>query len=194
MKGRHIEPLGRDTSLLIVDADGNFGKVLSSELDSRGFKARVSVDFDDSLATVTHTPPAYAIIDLQIGDGMGLDVLETIKLARPSSRVIVLSSYGEFTHVVAAIRAGAMDYLTKPSDPDTIACALRAVCGEMPPPPEVAPDPEEVMWDHIFRTYTHCDENVTDTANRLKMHRRTLQRMLKRHNVPRPPCRVARSE
>jgi len=194
MQARAIEPIGPDASLLIVDEDEAFGADLAAELQARGFDARAVTSIGEGLDIVRAKPPAYAVVDLQVADGTGLDILETVSHVRPSSRVILLSGYGEFLHAVAAVKAGAMDYLTKPSDPDTIAHALRAIRGEMPPPPEVASDPDAVMWDHILRTYTLCDENVTDTAKRLKMHRRTLQRMLKRHDIPRPRCRVSRGK
>lgn len=191
MQDRSIEAIGPDASLLIVDEDKTFGGALVDALAVRGFDGRVVATFDEGLKIVRRAPPAYAVVDLLIPGGTGLELLEGLRHERPLSKLIFLSGYGELSHVVAAIKAGAMDYLTKPSDPEIIASALRAVRGEMPPPPDIAPEPNAVVWDHIFRTYNKCNENVTDTAIRLKMHRRTLQRILKRQNIPRPTRPIA---
>jgi len=123
-------------------------------------------------------PPAYAVIDLRLEDGNGLDVVETVRERRPDSRVVVLTGYGAIATAVAAVKVGATDYLSKPADANDVMAALLASDAELPPPPENPMSADRVRWEHIQRVYELCDRNVSETARRLNMHRRTLQRIL----------------
>jgi two-component system response regulator RegA len=129
-------------------------------------------------AIATARPPAYAVIDLRLEDGNGLDVVETIREKRPDSRVVVLTGYGAIATAVAAVKIGATDYLSKPADANDVTAALLATSDELPPPPENPMSADRVRWEHIQRVYELCDRNVSETARRLNMHRRTLQRIL----------------
>jgi len=129
-------------------------------------------------AIATARPPAYAVCDLRLEDGNGLDVVEVIREKRPDSRVVVLTGYGAIATAVAAVKIGATDYLSKPADARDITNALLANGGELPPPPENPMSADRVRWEHIQRVYELCDRNVSETARRLNMHRRTLQRIL----------------
>jgi len=123
-------------------------------------------------------PPSYAVIDLRLEDGTGLDVVETIRERRPDSRIVVLTGYGAIATAVAAVKVGATDYLSKPADANDVTAALLASDDELPPPPENPMSADRVRWEHIQRVYELCDRNVSETARRLNMHRRTLQRIL----------------
>ena len=186
MFDRPLEALGPDANLLIADSDRRFAGALAAQMTERGFESRTASTVCQSLEFIQDTSPAYAVVDLRFEDGTSFDVMSALREYNSNARIVILSGYGELTNVVAAIKMGAIDYLTKPSDPDTIDCALRVSLGKLPPPPAVAQDTAEVRWDHIMQIYHRCGGNVTETAERLKMHRRTLQRMLKKRNVPRP--------
>ena len=123
-------------------------------------------------------PPAYAVIDLRLEDGNGLDVVETLRARRPDARIVVLTGYGAIATAVAAVKIGATDYLAKPADADDVMNALLTPKDELPPPPENPMSADRVRWEHIQRVYELCDRNVSETARRLNMHRRTLQRIL----------------
>ena len=122
--------------------------------------------------------PAYAVVDLRLEDGNGLDVVEALRAKRPDCRIVVLTGYGAIATAVAAVKIGATDYLSKPADANDITAALLADEEEMPPPPENPMSADRVRWEHIQRVYELCDRNVSETARRLNMHRRTLQRIL----------------
>jgi two-component system response regulator RegA len=123
-------------------------------------------------------PPAYAVVDLRLEDGNGLDVVETLRERRPEARVVVLTGYGAIATAVAAVKIGATDYLSKPADANDVTAALLANGAALPPPPDNPMSADRVRWEHIQRVYELCDRNVSETARRLNMHRRTLQRIL----------------
>ena len=129
-------------------------------------------------AIATGRPPAHAVIDLRLSDGNGLDVVEVLREKRPDCRVVVLTGYGAIATAVAAVKIGATDYLSKPADATDIMNALLATDDDLPPPPENPMSADRVRWEHIQRVYELCDRNVSETARRLNMHRRTLQRIL----------------
>ena len=144
----------------------------------RGFEPETAQSVAAGKAVATARPPAYAVVDLRLEDGNGLDVVETIRERRPDSRVVVLTGYGAIATAVAAVKIGATDYLSKPADANDVTAALLASDDEMPPPPENPMSADRVRWEHIQRVYELCDRNVSETARRLNMHRRTLQRIL----------------
>lgn len=132
----------------------------------------------DAIAEIKQDPPHFAVCDLRLGDGNGLDVVAELHATKPDARVIMLTGYGNIATAVAAVKAGAIDYLSKPADADDVERALLAMNGELPPPPEKPMSADRVRWEHIQRVYELCDRNVSETARRLNMHRRTLQRIL----------------
>lgn len=181
-----LDSIGPNAGLLIGDGDQNFGEALATQMYERGFEPHTAKTRSQCLEHIEAASPAYAVVDLRFRHGMGFDVVRALRERNQNARVVILSGYGELAHVVAAIKMGAVDYLTKPSDPDTIDRALRTPLGKMSPPPEIAQDTADVQWNHIMRIYHRCEGNVTETAEQLKMHRRTLQRMIKQRNIPRP--------
>jgi two-component system, response regulator RegA len=170
--------LGPDRSLLLVDDDEAFVKRLAKAMEKRGFAPETASSVAAGRAIAMARPPAYAVIDLRLEDGNGLDVVETLRERRPDSRIVVLTGYGAIATAVAAVKFGATDYLSKPADANDITNALLAKGAMMPPPPENPMSADRVRWEHIQRVYEMCDRNVSETARRLSMHRRTLQRIL----------------
>src|SRR5262245_19336826 len=174
-----IETASReDKTLLIVDDDRPFRERLARAMQSRGFEVLVAETVRDGINIVKERPPAYAVIDLKLEDGNGLDVVETLHETRSNARVVVLTGFGNIATAVAAVKFGAIDYLPKPADADDIMGALLAPPGAKPSPPENPMSADRVRWEHIQRVYELCGHNVSETARRLNMHRRTLQRIL----------------
>lgn len=177
MNQENIE-LFEDRSLLIVDDDEPFRSRLERAMDNRGFDVVTAASVRDGVAAARSKPPAFAVLDLRLSDGSGLDIVSAIQEDRPESRIVMLTGYGNIATAVAAVKAGALDYLAKPADADAIEAALLATGDSLPPPPENPMSADRVRWEHIQRVYEQCDRNVSETARRLNMHRRTLQRIL----------------
>ncbi|MDO9336856.1 MAG: ActR/PrrA/RegA family redox response regulator transcription factor [Caulobacteraceae bacterium] len=167
-----------DKSLLVLDDDAPLRTRLGRALEQRGFVVTLAGSVAEGIAAVRAHPPAYAVVDLKLDDGSGLKAVETIREVRPESRVVMLTGYGNIATAVAAVKAGAIDYLAKPADADDVVRALLAQAGESPSPPEKPMSADRVRWEHIQRVYELCNHNVSETARRLSMHRRTLQRIL----------------
>jgi two-component system response regulator RegA len=167
-----------DSSLLIVEDDRPFLERLSRAMEARGFTVTTSGSVAEGLQEIGRSAPAFAVVDLRLGDGNGRDVVSALKRQRPDARAIVLTGYGNIATAVTAVKLGAVDYLAKPADADEIHFALTREAGERAPPPENPMSADRVRWEHIQRVYEMCDRNVSETARRLNMHRRTLQRIL----------------
>jgi len=167
-----------DKTLLLLDDDGPLRNRLGRALESRGFQATLVESVGEALTAVRSRPPAFAVLDMRLEDGTGLKVVEALREARPDARIIMLTGYGNIATAVAAVKAGAVDYLSKPADADDVAKALLAQAGSSPAPPENPMSADRVRWEHIQRVYELCGHNVSETARRLNMHRRTLQRIL----------------
>jgi len=175
---RTYQDLGEDPSLLLVDDDDPFLKRLAKAMEKRGFDVETAGSVAAGRAIATARSPAYAVVDLRLEDGNGLDVVEVLREKRPDCKVVVLTGYGAIATAVAAVKIGATDYLSKPADAIDITNALLARGDDLPPPPENPMSADRVRWEHIQRVYELCDRNVSETARRLNMHRRTLQRIL----------------
>ena len=178
MPDRSPGEIGDDPSLLLVDDDAPFVQRLAKAMEKRGFAVETAETVAAGRAKATARPPAYAVVDLRLEDGNGLDVVEVLRERRPDSRVVVLTGYGAIATAVAAVKIGAIDYLSKPADANDITAALLATGDALPPPPDNPMSADRVRWEHIQRVYELCDRNVSETARRLNMHRRTLQRIL----------------
>jgi two-component system, response regulator RegA len=171
--------LGDDPSLLLVDDDEVFLKRLAKAMEKRGFRVETAASVAAGKALAMLRPPAYAVIDLRLEDGNGLDVVEALRAKRPDARIVVLTGYGAIASAVAAVKIGATDYLSKPADADEVVNALLQRDGAVLPDSAENPmSADRVRWEHIQRVYEQCDRNVSETARRLSMHRRTLQRIL----------------
>lgn len=170
--------LGPDRTLLLVDDDVPFLTRLARAMEKRGFHTETAETVAAGKMIAQARPPAYAVIDLRLEDGNGLEVVELLRERRPDARIVVLTGYGAIATAVAAVKMGATDYLSKPADANDITTALLAKGVDLPPPPENPMSADRVRWEHIQRVYELCDRNVSETARRLNMHRRTLQRIL----------------
>lgn len=178
MADSKLEDIGEDRSLLVLDDDEPFMRRLARAMEKRGFEPITAQTVAEGKAIAESNPPAYAVIDLRLEDGNGLDVVELLREKRPDARIIVLTGYGAIATAVAAVKMGATDYLSKPADATDITNVLLSGEHNKPPPPENPMSADRVRWEHIQRVYELCDRNVSETARRLSMHRRTLQRIL----------------
>jgi two-component system response regulator RegA len=167
-----------DRSLLIVEDDKSFLQRLARAMESRGFAVTTAESVADGLTHLETASPAYAVVDMRLEDGNGLDVISALKKRRPDARAIILTGYGNIATAVNAVKLGAVDYLSKPADADDVVAALLALDGRKADPPENPMSADRVRWEHIQRIYELCQRNVSETARRLNMHRRTLQRIL----------------
>ena len=176
----------QERTLLIVDDDNPFRNSLARAMERRGFRVMTADSVASGIAAAHEQRPGYAVLDLRLSDGNGLQIVPEIRAVSPEARIIMLTGYGNIATAVAAVKAGAIDYLPKPADADQVEAALR-IKDELtlPPPPENPMSADRVRWEHIQRVFEQCDRNVSETARRLRMHRRTLQRILNKH-APRP--------
>ena len=170
-----------ERSLLIVEDDKSFLLRLARAMESRGFQVTTAESVADGLLQVERSAPAFAVVDMRLGDGSGLDVISALKQRRPDARAIILTGYGNIATAVSAVKIGALDYLAKPVDADDVVATLLALEDRKAEPPEHPMSADRVRWEHIQRIYELCGRNVSETARRLRMHRRTLQRILAKH-------------
>ena len=168
--------------LLLADDDEAFRRRLSQALERRGYDVTVASGVVEACDMADAIKPEFAVVDLRMPDGSGLDVVQAVRAVRDDARVVVLTGYGNIATAVAAVKAGAVDYLAKPADADEIDAALNMGDRPLPPPPENPMSADRVRWEHIQRVFEQCDRNVSETARRLGMHRRTLQRILAKYS------------
>ena len=171
-----------DKSLLIVDDDDPLRSRLSRAMEKKGFQVRDAKTVENAIKIVKSSPPNFALVDLRLEDGNGLDVVAEIKKVKTDSRIVMLTGYGNLPTAVAAVKAGAIDYISKPVDADDVESALLASKDNKAAPPENPMSADRVKWEHIHRVFELCNRNVSETARRLKMHRRTLQRILSKRS------------
>jgi two-component system response regulator RegA len=163
---------------VLVDDDRAFALRLARAMEMRGFEVRTAHSVAEGMTLIRQSPPAFAVVDMRLEDGNGLDVIAELSKARPQARAVVLTGYGNIATAVSAVKLGAVDYLAKPADADDVTDALLAPPNEKAAPPENPMSADRVRWEHIQRVYELCNRNVSETARRLNMHRRTLQRIL----------------
>ena len=171
-----------DKSLLIVDDDDPFRDRLSRAMEKKGFQVKDAKSVDNAIQLVKSRPPNFAVVDLRLEGGNGLDVVKQINNVKKDSRIVMLTGYGNLSTAVAAIKAGAIDYMAKPVDADDLESALLAKPDSKAEPPKNPMSADRVKWEHINRVFELCNRNVSETARRLKMHRRTLQRILSKRS------------
>ncbi len=169
-------------SLLILDDDDPLRGRLARAMEKKGFSVKEAKNVSEGLQIVKNSPPAFALIDLRLEDGNGLDVVKELHKSKKDSRIVMLTGYGNLPTAVAAVKAGAIDYMAKPVDADDVEAALLAAPESKARPPENPMSADRVKWEHIHRVFELCNRNVSETARRLKMHRRTLQRILSKRS------------
>ena len=178
MEAQQTWPILKDNTLLIVDDDRAFLARLARAMETRGFEVEIAPTVEDGLISLRRRPPAFAVVDMRLDDGSGIDVIAALKDVRPEARAVVLTGYGNIATAVTAVKLGAVDYLAKPADADDVYQALVAPGDAKATPPENPMSADRVRWEHIQRVYELCNRNVSETARRLNMHRRTLPRIL----------------
>ena len=171
-----------DKSLLLVDDDNPFRERLARAMEKKGFEVIQAEGVKKGIDAVKSKKPAFAVVDLRLNDGNGLEVVKQIQDSNENSRIVMLTGYGNIPTAVAAIKEGAIDYLAKPADADDVEKALLAAPKKKAAPPENPMSADRVKWEHIHRVFELCNRNVSETARRLKMHRRTLQRILSKRS------------
>ncbi len=171
-----------DKSLIIVDDDDPFRSRLSRAMEKKGFSVKEAKTAEKALEVIKSSPPSFAVVDLRLETGNGLDVVKELSKVKKDSRIVMLTGYGNLPTAVAAVKAGAIDYMAKPVDADDVEAALLANPDTKAKPPENPMSADRVKWEHIHRVFELCNRNVSETARRLKMHRRTLQRILSKRS------------
>jgi len=171
-----------DKTLLIVDDDNSLRDRLARAMEKKGFEVTQAENVKMGISQAKNTQPAFAVVDLRLGDGNGLEVVKQIRRLKKDSRVVMLTGYGNIPTAVAAVKAGAIDYIPKPADADDVENALLVSDEARAVPPENPMSADRVKWEHINRVFELCNRNVSETARRLKMHRRTLQRILSKRS------------
>ena len=172
----------QDKSLLILDDDDPLRGRLSRAMEKKGFEVKEAKSVAEGLEIVKKTPPNFAVVDLRLEDGNGLDVIKELSKSKSEARIVMLTGYGNLPTAVAAVKAGAIDYIAKPVDAEDVESALLASPESKAKPPENPMSADRVKWEHIHRVFELCNRNVSETARRLKMHRRTLQRILSKRS------------
>ena len=172
----------KNKSLLVVDDDNPFRDRLARAMEKKGFQVSQAESVKKGVESVLKQKFAFAVVDLRLGDGNGLEIVKEIQKSNSNSRVVMLTGYGNIPTAVAAIKQGAIDYLAKPADADDVERALLADPNENAAPPDNPMSADRVKWEHIHRVFELCNRNVSETARRLKMHRRTLQRILSKRS------------
>ena len=167
--------------LLIVDDDTPFRERLSRSMEKKGFDVENFSNYKECINRCSQFIFDYAIVDMRLEDGSGLELIKKIKQISPTTKSLLLTGYGNIATAVAAIKSGAIDYLPKPAEIDQIYDALTSSNDGLPPPPENPMTADRIRWEHIQRVFILCKRNVSETARRLRMHRRTLQRILNKH-------------
>ncbi len=168
-------------NLLIVDDDLPFRERLTRSMEKKGFYVQSSQSFKETIEKVKENKYDYAVVDMRLEDGSGLELVKEIQKLSPNTKSLLLTGYGNIATAVAAIKSGAIDYLPKPAEIDQIYDALTNSKEVLPPPPENPMTADRIRWEHIQRVFIQCNRNVSETARRLRMHRRTLQRILNKH-------------
>ena len=171
-----------DKSLLLVDDDNPFRERLARAMEKKGFEVIQAEGVKKGIDAVKSKKPAFAVVDLRLNDGNGLEVVKEIQNSNENSRIVMLTGYGNIPTAVSAIKQGAIDYMSEPADADDVEKALLADPNKKAEPPENPMSADRVKWEHIHRVFELCNRNVSETARRLKMHRRTLQRILSKRS------------
>jgi two-component system response regulator RegA len=176
--GAEVAAPGAGRKLLLVDDDAPLRRSMARALERRDFQVLAAEGVAEARALAREHRPEFAVLDMRLTEGSGLDLVRTLRELRPEIRVVIVTGYGNIATAVAAIKAGAVDYLAKPVDADDVVSALLKSGQGLPPPRENPMSADRVRWEHIQRVFEQCNRNVSETARRLNMHRRTLQRIL----------------
>lgn len=182
IKSSENEHVSMKGHLIVIDDDEILCTRLAKAMEKRGYEVRTAFSVADGIRIAKEFEPEFAVVDLRLADGNGLEVVDALRHIVEDCRIIMMTAYGNIATAVAAVKAGAIDYLAKPADADMIEKALLQTEDEGHPEPPADPmSADRVKWEHIQHVYEMCGRNVSETARRLRMHRRTLQRILAKH-------------
>jgi two-component system response regulator RegA len=178
-------PASEDGPLvLIVDDDQRLREQLARAFARRGYVPMVAADHDQAVALASEHEPEMAVIDLRMPGPSGLELLRRLRQIDPETRVVMLTGYGSIATAIEAVKLGAVHYLQKPADADEILAAFEKDRGDTREGTVDAdvqvPSLERVKWEHMSRVLEDCGGNVSEAARKLKLHRRSLQRMLQK--------------
>ena len=171
-----------EKKLLLVDDDDAFRNRLARAMKRRGYQVTAVATVSEAKRVAHELKPEFAVVDLRMPDGSGLDIVKSLRKTQASIRTVILTGYGNIATAVAAVKVGAVDYLAKPANADEIHYALNTKDRPLPPPPENPMSADRVRWEHIQRVFEQCDRNVSETARKLNMHRKSLQRILSKYS------------
>ena len=169
---------GDGPPLLLVDNDAPLRRTLQRAFERRSLRVFAAESVKEALYLAHTIRPELAVLDLRLEDGSGIELVKRLRDLHPKIRIVILTGYGNIATAVAAVKAGAVDYLAKPADADEVLRALLVRAPGLPPTPENPMSASRVRWEHIQRVFEQCSHNKSETARRLSMHRRTLQRVL----------------
>ncbi|GAB4114164.1 MAG: response regulator transcription factor [Wenzhouxiangellaceae bacterium] len=170
--------------LLLVDDDATFLRVLDGAMQRRGCITCCATDTATALALASEQLPQRAVLDLNLEGESGLQLIEPLLAIRPDMQIVVLTGYASIATAVEAIKLGAVQYLTKPADAEQISQAFAQLNGNAQTPlPENPMSVRRMEWEHVQRVLAECDGNISAAARKLNMHRRTLQRKLRKYPV-----------
>lgn len=171
-------------TLLLVDDDVTFANVLANALERRGYTVHIAHDVAGGLTIARADPPEYAVVDLKMPGSSGLELVRALQQLDEHTHIVVLTGYASIATAVEAIKLGAVHYLAKPADADEIVSAFARSEGDAATPVETQPlSVARLEWEHIQKILAECNGNISETARRLRMHRRTLQRKLTKRPV-----------
>jgi two-component system response regulator RegA len=171
-------------NLLIVEDDDVLRERLARAMVRRGYDVRTASSVSEAQETIALQAPEFAIVDLRLDDGSGLEVVRDLEAEHPDARAVILTGYGDIPTAVSAARLGAVDYVAKPATADEIVDVLTTPKGEATPMPDNPTLPDQARIEHIEQVFNEAGRNVSHTARLLQMHRRTLQRLLRKHEIP----------
>ena len=178
MEKQSSEGRGQGRKVLLVDDDAPLRRNMTRILEREGFSVAVAVGVKDAYELAADNPPELAVVDLNLSDGHGMELVGGLRQLHPGIRVLVLTGYDSIASSLVAMRAGAIGYLAKPVAAEELVAALLDQPTASVTPSEQPMSADRVRWEHIQRVFEQCNRNVSETARRLDMHRRTLQRIL----------------
>lgn len=180
----NLDPNLRFSSIILVDDSTILRDRLAEAFQERGFRVEVSSNCDEAVEVFRRNPTDLAVVDLRMPGRPGLTVIQDLKDIHPEVQVLILSGFGSISTAIDAIRLGAVNFLPKPADVDDILNAFKRGGAEVevPESDEEIPVPTlaQAEWEHIHRVLADCNNNISEAARRLGIHRRSLQRKLRK--------------
>lgn len=176
--------MGTPRRLVIVEDDATFARTLQRSLERRGYQVWVAQNFEELEALLPDAAPGYAVVDLKLGTASGLPGVQRLHAFDPAMLIVVLTGFASIATAVEAIKLGACHYLAKPSNTDDIEAAFNRAAGDAAVAIGArATSIKTLEWERINETLVETDFNISETARRLGMHRRTLARKLEKRPI-----------